>query len=552
MWHVSVRNHAGDRTLSDAEWAEVAAAMVHAAGIAPAGDEQACRWVAVRHADDHIHITATLARQDGRHPRVRGDIPAMHSAARLFEARWGLTPMSPLDQTARRRPATGEAEKAARRGLAETAREPLQRTVRAAAALAHDDADFLDRLRDAGLRVRERHGDDGALVGYAVALPGDRADRGSRPVWFSGSTLAYDLSLPRVRERFTPHVAPADWALAEHRIRGASALLGRAGRADGAGDVAALGDLLAVAAEHAPALVRDRVRAAADAFEQAARSLEGRARAGWRASTRALEHAPRAGRGGGAAVVLTLLIALVEAVEAAATWHRAQEHRAQAKAAAGAAVLLREAAGLTGTPPPDDEAAHRSSGAYAGPWPARPAPWPAAAGAAGSADPCPLTPPDRSPGPGRRGRGAMYGTASVGGVHLLDEFGVVDAGPERDVKVVSLVAEDQLDVRGDEAAEETGKARGVCQGCVQVQTRPVLMQVCLDGTFFRLDSPSESTRLATVGRIDLDIGPDGADRRCQCYGIGPPWGCRAVEQGHERRHPKGLSLCAIQALTSIC
>ncbi|KJK50633.1 hypothetical protein UK14_12935 [Streptomyces sp. NRRL F-4428] len=44
---------------------------------------------------------------------------------------------------------------------------------------------------------------------------------------------------------------------------------------------------------------------------------------------RALEHAPRAGRGRGAAVVLTLLIALLEAVDAAAAWHRAQEHRAQ-------------------------------------------------------------------------------------------------------------------------------------------------------------------------------------------------------------------------------
>ncbi|MFI7358070.1 hypothetical protein ACIBTP_29640 [Streptomyces avidinii] len=207
------------------------------------------------------------------------------------------------------------------------------------------------------MRVRERHGDDGTVVGYVVALPGDRADRGMRPVWFPGSKLAYDLSLPRVRERFTPHVAPADWALAEHRIREASALLGRAGQAEGAGDVAALGDLLAVAAAaHSPALVRNRVQAAPDAFEQAARapgarSLEGCARASWRVCTRALEYAPRAVRGGGAAVVLTLLIALVEAVEAAA-WHRAQEFRAQAQAAAEAAVLLREAAGLAGTRSP--------------------------------------------------------------------------------------------------------------------------------------------------------------------------------------------------------
>ncbi|MCX5174444.1 hypothetical protein [Streptomyces virginiae] len=44
--------------------------------------------------------------------------------------------MSPLDRTVRRRPVTGEAQKAARRGLAETARESLQHTVRTAAALA--------------------------------------------------------------------------------------------------------------------------------------------------------------------------------------------------------------------------------------------------------------------------------------------------------------------------------------------------------------------------------------------------------------------------------
>lgn len=356
VWHVSVRNAPDDPVLTDAQWGQVAAAMAHAAGIAPHGDEEGCRWVAVRHAPDHIHLLATLARQDGRHPRIRGDILRMHTAARDIEARWGLEAMSPLDRTARRSPATGEAEKAARRGLTETAREVLQRTVRQAAALARSDPDFLSRLRDAGLRVREHHNEDGALNGYAVALPGDRADAGSRPVWFSGRTLAYDLSLPRVRERFEPAVSPEDWTRAQDRIRRAAAALAHSGRSRGAGDVAALGDLLTTAAAHSPAAVREKVRAAATAFEQASRapgtrSLEGTARAGFRASTRALEHAPRTTRGSGAPVLLTLLLALVEAVEAAA-WHRAQDYRAQAKAAARAAVLLQEAAPLTGTPTP--------------------------------------------------------------------------------------------------------------------------------------------------------------------------------------------------------
>ncbi|MEW5542699.1 hypothetical protein AB1339_34260 [Streptomyces cyaneofuscatus] len=325
VWHVSVRNATGDRRLSDTEWAEVATTMVAAAGIAPHGDEHACRWVAVRHADDHIHLLATLARQDGRHPRIRGDIPKMHHAARAFEARWELEAMSPLNRTARRAPATGEAEKAARRGLTEPARETLQRTVREAAARATDTTDFLTRLRDAGLRVREHHDQDGTLDGYAVALPGDRADRGSRPVWFSGRTLAYDLSLPRVRERFEPAISPENITRAHDRIRRAAALLTHAGRTEGAGDVAALGDLLVLAAATSPAAVRDQVRAAAAAFEQAsrapgARTLQGAARAGFKASARALERAPQTARGGGAPALITLLTALVEAIEAAATW----------------------------------------------------------------------------------------------------------------------------------------------------------------------------------------------------------------------------------------
>ncbi|MFJ8888221.1 hypothetical protein ACIRJR_33130 [Streptomyces sp. NPDC102402] len=135
--------------------------------------------------------------------------------------------------------------------------------------------------------MHEKRDDHEVLLGYAVALPGDRADRGTRPVWFSGSKLAYDLSLPRIRERFDLPAGTVDWTTAETLIREAATLLGAAGRLEGAGDVAALGDLLAVAATHSPALVRDHLTAAAAVFEQTARApgartLEGRARAGWR------------------------------------------------------------------------------------------------------------------------------------------------------------------------------------------------------------------------------------------------------------------------------
>ncbi|MFD5142884.1 hypothetical protein [Streptomyces sp. NPDC058401] len=112
--------------------------------------------------------------------------------------------------------------------------------------------------------------------------------------------------------------------------------------------MAALGDLLPTPSMP-PALVRTRLQAAAEAVEQAGRapgerSLAGQARAEQRSSARVLERAPRTVRGGGAAVVVPLLLVLVEAVEPARLWHEAKERQAQAKAAAAAGLLPCEAA----------------------------------------------------------------------------------------------------------------------------------------------------------------------------------------------------------------
>ena len=73
VWHCSVRAAPGDRVLSDAEWGHVAASVVERTGFAPEGDDRAVRWVAVRHAADHIHIVATLARQDGGRVKTWND-----------------------------------------------------------------------------------------------------------------------------------------------------------------------------------------------------------------------------------------------------------------------------------------------------------------------------------------------------------------------------------------------------------------------------------------------------------------------------------------------
>ncbi|MGW1154719.1 hypothetical protein ACWD45_25960 [Streptomyces rubiginosohelvolus] len=140
--------------------------------------------MAVRHADDRIHLVSTLARQDGRPP-----YPRRHPqhAYRLPRLRDRLGPPADVaagpDRAPRRAPVTGErGRKLPRRGLPEAAREILQRTVREAAAPVTGTTYFLTRLRDAALRVREHHDENGALDGYGVALPGDRAGRGTGPV----------------------------------------------------------------------------------------------------------------------------------------------------------------------------------------------------------------------------------------------------------------------------------------------------------------------------------------------------------------------------------
>ncbi|MEX2588487.1 MAG: hypothetical protein WD602_10935 [Actinomycetota bacterium] len=48
VWHGSLRAAPGDRVLGEAEWAAAAQQLVAANGL------EGCRWVAVRHGDDHL------------------------------------------------------------------------------------------------------------------------------------------------------------------------------------------------------------------------------------------------------------------------------------------------------------------------------------------------------------------------------------------------------------------------------------------------------------------------------------------------------------------
>ena len=202
VWHCSVRAAPGDRVLSDIEWAGVATEIMHRTGLAPKGDEAGVRWVAVRHADDHIHIVATLARQDGARPRFWNDFYRVREACRSAEEQLGLRATPPSDRTAARRPSRAETEQAARRGWDEPPRVTLRRHVCGAAAGARTEREFFDQLASAGVLIRKRYSTQhpGQVTGYAVGLPHPGRDAGV--IWYSGGKLAADLTLPKLRCRW--------------------------------------------------------------------------------------------------------------------------------------------------------------------------------------------------------------------------------------------------------------------------------------------------------------------------------------------------------------
>jgi hypothetical protein len=92
VWHCALRTAPGDRRLSDADWDDVAREVLDRTGLAPRGTDGGCRWVAVRHADDHIHLVVTLARQDRARVSTSNDFYRVGEACRAVEDRYRPRP----------------------------------------------------------------------------------------------------------------------------------------------------------------------------------------------------------------------------------------------------------------------------------------------------------------------------------------------------------------------------------------------------------------------------------------------------------------------------
>ncbi|MGF2210572.1 relaxase/mobilization nuclease domain-containing protein [Streptomyces albidoflavus] len=347
VWHCPVRTAPEDRHLSDAEWADIAQRIVEAAGIAPAGDDLGCRWIAVRHADDHIHILATTVREDGRRPRLHDSGIRVGDACRQIETDYGLRQLKKGDRTAGPRPTQAEMHKAQRLGWEQTSRDWLQDRIRAAIPHAGNAEELLAYLEADGIAVKPRRGPSGDL------------NKDGEQIFHPGGKIAPDLTLPKLKARLeatTPEEHPTarrdqpatPWYQAIDALDTLHA--GMADDTHAQAHITALGDLIEATAQKVPAHLHTELEAASRAFGRAQRSqirAENQAAHTLRRAARDLAHTAT---GPDSSALATLLAALVWATIVAARWHDAKNHAHQAEATRQTLHHLQAAADRALTP----------------------------------------------------------------------------------------------------------------------------------------------------------------------------------------------------------
>ena len=374
VWHCSIRNAPEDRLLTDPQWAEVARQVMDATGIAPIGDLDAARWIAVRHSPNHIHLAATLVRQDGRSVWLSYDKIKARQRCYQLEVRFGLRRVRPMDRTGHRRPTGAELNKAMRLGRALPARDELRRHVRAAAVAAANEEEFFARLGDAGVLVSLRPSviNPDEITGYSVALPGyTNAD--GQPVYFGGGKLARDLTLPKLRQRWASpdgQTPAGDGSVrtstearllalntAAQAVRGGADAIGRLGGSNPAAASAiaqAASDTLTAVASAIEGRRGGPITAAAELFDQATREPNGWIAAAnqrsfdLRAMSRLVHLMGRLAGDKDTVAMLTLLLDLTRLADTLASLRHAQQRYHQAEAALRAADTLRAAATAPG------------------------------------------------------------------------------------------------------------------------------------------------------------------------------------------------------------
>lgn len=218
VWHCVLSLPPGE-TLSDEKWSEVVNDFMTEMGFTATSDAKRAqaRWAAVRHGksgengdkQDHIHIAASLVREDGGRVnlydfgpgKAKGDWKRAQEVCNLLEHRHGLQVLASREQGgALSGDSRAEYERTSSGRTPESERDRLRRLVRIAAVGAESESEFVTALRESGVSVAPRWaaGGQSEVTGYKVRLRRDGVEAGP---WVGGGTLAKDLTLSALREQ---------------------------------------------------------------------------------------------------------------------------------------------------------------------------------------------------------------------------------------------------------------------------------------------------------------------------------------------------------------
>ena len=223
VWHCSLSLSAEEGVLSNEKWDVVARDFVDRMGFTEESGKSPCRWVAIHHGaskngNDHIHLAASMVREDGTRwdGRFR-DFKKAQDTCRELEVKHGLTRVEGRAHgTAERGEKPAERYQAARAEMDLTAPKDLAQRVRVAATAATSEAEWVRRVRADGVIVKPffARGTTDVVRGYRAALKPENYQ--DKIVFYGGGTLGRDLTLPRLREGWPePSVEEAQWASEE-------------------------------------------------------------------------------------------------------------------------------------------------------------------------------------------------------------------------------------------------------------------------------------------------------------------------------------------------
>lgn len=207
VWHCSLSLSPEEAALGDEVWGRIASDFMSEMGFSGTDGKAPCRWVAIHHGSaknggDHIHIAATIVREDGTKWTPWYDQRRAQKACNVLEHRYGLLVVESREHARGSRCDSAAAQNAAKRaGTSRTDRAVLEERLRAAATAAASEADFVRRARRLGVRLHPRFasGRIDIVVGYSAAL---RTENGQQTRWWGGGRIARDLTLTQLRTRW--------------------------------------------------------------------------------------------------------------------------------------------------------------------------------------------------------------------------------------------------------------------------------------------------------------------------------------------------------------